>query len=83
MSSRRIDMGFLDFVRYTLQSPKTYAKHNLSSRRHMYPVLLACWLAWLPGRVIYRGYNRETGVFELAKVFVFSEARVDPTTNIV
>lgn len=83
VSSRRIDMDFLSFVKYTLQSPKTYAKHNLAGRRHMYPVLLACWLAWLPGRIIYRGYNHETDNFELAKLFAFSEARVDPTTNIV
>jgi glycosyltransferase involved in cell wall biosynthesis len=83
VSSRRIDMEFIAFVKYTLQSPKTYAKHNLTSRRHMYPVLLACWLAWLPGRIIYRGYNLETGGFSLSKLFEFSETRVDPTSNIV
>jgi glycosyltransferase involved in cell wall biosynthesis len=73
VSARRIDMSFMDFVRYTLASPKTYARHHLVSRRHMYPVLFLCWLAWAPGRLIYRAYDPARGAYS---------RRVDPTTNI-
>jgi glycosyltransferase involved in cell wall biosynthesis len=73
VSARRIDMNFPAFVRYTLASPRTYARHHLASRRHMYPVLMLCWLAWLPGRLIYRFSNPTKRAIP---------SRVDPTTNI-
>lgn len=83
VSSRRIDMGFRAFVRYTMASPRTYAKHGLHNQRHMYPVLLLCWLAWFPGRTIYRGYNFETGEFSLKQLIMPTVARVDPTTHVI
>lgn len=73
VSARRIDMKFIDFVRYTLASPKTYARHQIISRWHMYPVLALCWLGWLPGRIIYRVYDPAKGAYS---------HRVDPTANI-
>jgi cellulose synthase/poly-beta-1,6-N-acetylglucosamine synthase-like glycosyltransferase len=82
VSTRRIDTNFLDFIRYTLRSPRTYAQHGLSSRRHMYPVVGLCWIGYLPGRVIYRGYD-ESGKFSLKRLFALSEARVDPTANVI
>jgi glycosyltransferase involved in cell wall biosynthesis len=83
VSSRRIDSSWLAYARYTLASPRTYAWHRLKTRRHMYPVILVCWLAYLPGRVIYRGYNPETGVFSLSQLLTAAPQRVDPTANIV
>jgi glycosyltransferase involved in cell wall biosynthesis len=83
VSSRRVDVGFLAFVRYAMAGPHTYARHNLSSRKHMYPVLIVCWLAYLPGRIIYRGYNTKNGEFSWSKLLTVSAARVDPTTNVI
>ena len=83
VSSRRIDTRFLSYVRYTLVSPKTYALHDLRSRWHMYPVLLVCWLCYLPGRLIYRAYNPKTQSFSLIQLLATTASRVDPTTNIV
>jgi glycosyltransferase involved in cell wall biosynthesis len=82
VSSRRIDTSFAAYARYTLVSPRTYARHNLTSRRHMYPVLVVCWLCYVPGRMIYRAYNPETGTFSLAQLLAVSKTRVDPTANV-
>ena len=82
VSSRRIDTGLMAYLRYTLISPRTYALHKLSSRRHMYPVLLVCWLCYFPGRLIYRAYNPATGAFSLIRLLASTNRRVDPTSNI-
>jgi len=82
VSSRRIDTNFIDYVHYSLISPRTYAWHGLPGRRHMYPVLLACWLGYVPGRLIYRGYNPLTGSFSWNRLLAATPTRVDPTTNI-
>lgn len=82
ISARRLDMGFWAFVRYTLASPKTYSSHGLHSQRHMYPVLFLCWLAWFPGRTIYRGYNFDTGEFSVKQLVAPTTSRPDPTTNV-
>ena len=82
VSSRRIDSGFLAYARYTLKSPQTYARHGLRSRRHMYPVVAVCWLAYLPGRLIYRGYDPARETFSWSKLLASTTARVDPTTHV-
>lgn len=82
VSSRRIDTSFRAYLRYTLASPRTYAAHHLASRRHMYPVLLVCWLGYLPGRLIYRGCDPTTGAFSLSQLLLADAARVDPTINV-
>jgi glycosyltransferase involved in cell wall biosynthesis len=82
VSARRIDSGFWAFVRYTLASPRTYAKHGLHNQRHMYPVLFLCWLAWFPGRTIYRGYDFEKREFSLRQLVTPTTSRVDPTTHV-
>lgn len=83
VSSRRIDTRLPSYIKYTLVSPKTYARHGLKSRRHMYPVLTICWLAYLPGRLIYRCYDQQTGSYSLSRLLMPSVSRPDPTTNIV
>ncbi len=85
VSSRRIDTSFRSYARYTLVSPHTYARHKLKSRRHMYPVVLVCWLCYLPGHLLYRGFNTETGTFSLQKLLAANTTspRIDPTTNVV
>jgi glycosyltransferase involved in cell wall biosynthesis len=83
VSSRRIDSRFWSYVRYTLASPRTYAWHQLRSRRHMYPVLMVCWLCYVPGRVIYRAYDPKSGVFSLGYLLTPSSQRADPTLHVV
>lgn len=82
VSSRRIDSGLVSYLRYTLVSPRTYAWHKLSSRRHMYPVVLVCWLVYLPARLVYRAYDPETGAFSLGQLLTATNSRVDPTANV-
>jgi len=82
VSSRRLDTSFADYVRYTLASPRTYAMHGLRSRRHMYPVLVLCWLIYVPGRLIYRGYDPATGAFSWNQLLAANSSRVDPTINV-
>ena len=83
VSSRRIDTDFRSYLRYSLISPRTYALHKLRSRYHMYPVLCICWAAYLPARLVYRGYDQETGTFSASRLLMTTTPRVDPTTNIV
>jgi glycosyltransferase involved in cell wall biosynthesis len=83
VSIRRIDSGFASYVRYSLVSPRTYARHGLTSRRHMYPVLLICWLCYLPGRFIYRAYDPLTKEFSLGQLLAAPDTRIDPTSNVV
>lgn len=82
VSSRRIDTGFIKYIKYTLVNPKTYAIHGLSGKRNMYPVLLFCWLIYFPARVIYRSYDYETESFKLKKLLAPTQPRIDPTSNI-
>jgi len=82
-SSRRVDMRFPDFVRYTLMSPKTYKQHGLTRRFHMYPVLFVTWTFYVPARLLYRGYDPATDRFSLNQLFQATPQRVDPTTNVV
>lgn len=82
VSSRRIDSRFWAFVRYTLVSPRTYARHGLRSRYHMYPTLAVCWACYLPARLLYRAYNPETHSYSLLHLLSADHRRVDPTTNV-
>lgn len=82
ISSRRINTGFGPFLRYTLVSPRTYALHQLSSRRHMYPALMISWLCHLPGRVLYKAYDPQTARFSWAQFLMASTSRVDPTSHV-
>jgi len=83
VSSRRIDTNFADYIRYTLVSPRTYAHHRLSSRRHMYPVLMISWLCHVPGRLLYRAYNPDTKTFSIGQLLAATQARPDPTSHVV
>src|SRR5579884_84468 len=64
-SSRRIDVGFIKFMRYVWRSPSTYAQHGLRVKRHMYPVIAVVMIGYAPGYILHRGYNLETGRFSL------------------
>lgn len=82
VSSRRLDTHFSSYFKYTLVSPKTYAAHGLRSQKHMYSVLVVCWLIYLPGRLIYRSYDHEKSVYSLISLFESKQPRVDPSKNL-
>lgn len=82
VSSRRIDMNFIDFMHYVMMSPGTYAQHNLKVKRAMYPIVAVCAIGYIPGFVLYKGYDPVTDKFSVGRLFVSTKtlARVDPTT---
>jgi glycosyltransferase involved in cell wall biosynthesis len=84
VSSRRIDVGYLDFMRYVWVSPQTYAQHGISQRWHMYWVVLICIIGYLPARLLHRGYDPKLGGFSWSRLFAKQMAvrRVDPTANV-
>ncbi len=84
VSTRRIDTTFIDFIRYALVSPKTYAQHGIRQRWHMYEPILVCVAAYLPTRVLHRGYDATQERFTVRQLLSEKTAapRVDPTTNV-
>lgn len=84
VSSRRIDVGFISFMKYVWKSPSTYAQHGLKVKRHLYPVIAVVLIGYVPGYILHRGYSLETGRFSLRTLFEPRTviARVDPTANV-
>lgn len=84
VSSRRIDVGYRDFMRYVMVSPDTYAQHGIHSRWHMYEVVAVCAVGYIPARILHRGYNPLTDSFSWGRVFTAQSTvpRVDPTANV-
>ncbi len=84
VSSRRIDVGYWDFVRYAMVCPRTYAKHNVKGRKHMYPIVLVCAIGYWPARILHRGYDPLTNKFSWTQLLSAKPmvARVDPTANV-
>jgi glycosyltransferase involved in cell wall biosynthesis len=85
VSSRRIDVGYRDFMSYVMVSPGTYAQHRIRRRWHMYEVVLVCAIGYLPARLLHRGYDPLSDGFSWSRAFSSRTAlsRVDPTTNVV
>lgn len=84
VSARRIDATYVDFMRYVLRSPSTYAHHAIRQRWHMYELVLICALGYVPARVMRRGYDPDRNGFSLVRLFTAESrlARPDPTSNI-
>ena len=85
VSSRRIDVSYVDFMKYVWVSPKTYAEHGIRQRWHMYWVVLACGIGYLPARLLHRGYDPEKAQFSWSYLLKPKTVtpRVDPTTHVV
>jgi glycosyltransferase involved in cell wall biosynthesis len=85
VSSRRIDVGYLSFMRYVWVSPQTYSQHSIRSRWHMYWLVLICAVGYLPARVLHRGYDPLQDRFSWTQLMSAKPAiaRVDPTVNVV
>ncbi|HTB49029.1 MAG TPA: glycosyltransferase family A protein [Verrucomicrobiae bacterium] len=84
VSSRRIDVSYVDFMRYVWVSPQTYAKHGIGRRWHMYGVVMVCAIGYLPARVLHRGYDASQDKFSWNQLVTAKPviARVDPTANV-
>ncbi len=84
VSSRRIDVNYLDFMRYVWRSPQTYAEHGIRSRWHMYWVVAVCAFGYVPARMLHKGYDTERGRFTLSQLLSDKPAivRVDPTSYV-
>ncbi len=84
VSSRRIDAGYLDFMRYVWVRPKTYAKHGIREHWHMYWVVAICAIGYLPARILHRGYDIAIDRFSWRRLLTSDAtvARVDPTSHV-
>jgi glycosyltransferase involved in cell wall biosynthesis len=78
---RRLDSSWSEFWIYAWLAPKTYARHDLKSRRHMYPVVMLAIACYLPLKLLHRGFNAETERFSWRQLFVSpSMVHVNPAT---
>jgi glycosyltransferase involved in cell wall biosynthesis len=84
VSSRRIEAGFISFMRYVWISPSTYAQHGIKVKRYLYPVVLVCAIGYWPGHMLQKGYNPESGKFNIFRLLrpYDAIARIDPTSNV-
>lgn len=81
ISARMTDRSPLDFVSYVWLNPRTYTKHGVRSGRHIYPVAFLVLACYVPLRLMYRGYDRQSNRFSL-KALLASRTlpRVNPAT---
>ena len=84
VSSRRIDTNFVSFIKYVWKSPSTYARHNQKVYLNMMPVVATCIIGYLPGRILYRGYDPIKEAFSINKLLEPNKelSRIDPTVNV-
>lgn len=82
LSMRRIDASFMSIVRYANVSPHSYMVHNAQGWLRMYLVIGIALLAYLPARILYRGYVAETDSFSFSKLLTRTESRVSPVASI-
>lgn len=78
LSMRRIDASFIEIVRYANVSPHSYRVHDAAGWLRMYFVIALALLAYIPARILYRGYDAETDTFSISKAFERTESRVSP-----
>lgn len=78
---RQTDSSWKEFARYALISPRTYARHGLTSQRCMYPVVMLAVTCYVPLRILHRGYDGRTGRFSFRHwLRNVAPARVNPAT---
>lgn len=80
LSLRRIDTSFMQLLAYVRVNPRTYRLHNAPGQMHMYFVISLILLAYLPMRILYRGYDQETDTFTFSRLFSRTSPRVSPMT---
>jgi cellulose synthase/poly-beta-1,6-N-acetylglucosamine synthase-like glycosyltransferase len=70
ISARCVDDSFRNFWSYALLNPGTYAQHEVSEGRHMYPIVIVALLFHFPLRLLYRSVNDQASAYH----------RVNPAT---
>ena len=79
ISARRIDTSLTALCRYMAISPRTYARHNLSERWCMYPMITIIFASYALLRLWFRGFDERSGQFSWQALMESqSAARVDP-----
>ena len=81
VSARRIDVNAYDLCRYMLLSPYTYARHKVTERRYMYPLIVIVFICYPLLRLLFRGYNTTEQRFSLSSLLT-SETMVRPDPGI-
>lgn len=84
VSSRRIDVSYIEFMRYTLASPRTYAAHQAGHQLTWYLATAMAALTYLPAHVLHRGYDTRQRRFTLKRLLSerTRQQRVNPTANV-
>jgi glycosyltransferase involved in cell wall biosynthesis len=78
---RQTESDWVDFARYALAGPHTYADHGLKSQWRMYPVAFFAIAFYVPLWVLHHGYNAKSEVFSWRKLLWSTGVRrVNPTT---
>jgi glycosyltransferase involved in cell wall biosynthesis len=78
---RQAESGLRGFAHYLLLSPRTYAKHGLTSQRFMYPVVYFAVACYLPLKWAHRSYDAEKGGFSWRSLLTSEPTpRVNPAT---
>jgi glycosyltransferase involved in cell wall biosynthesis len=79
ISARRTDVGFLAFMDYARISPHTYAIHDRRHASRIYWVCLWALLGYVPGRLLYRGFDPELERFSFKRLlFLRQPSRPNP-----
>ncbi len=84
VSMRRFGSGFINFIRYTLVSPRSYAAHSLAYGLYIYPVVFACWVLYAPAHIFLLSYDETNKTLSWRYFWANRQqpARVDPTINV-
>lgn len=80
VSLRRIDASLAEVLRYSNASPHSYMVHDAPGWMRMYAVIGLVLVAYVPVRILYRGYDVDTGRFSFARLFVQTETRISPVS---
>jgi glycosyltransferase involved in cell wall biosynthesis len=81
VSGRRADTNAKEFYEYLMLSPQTYGYHAALEYRYLYPVILLVMVLYIPLRMLFRGYNMQTGRFSWRLLMASTPpARVNPAT---
>ena len=83
VSCRRINVSYLEFMRYTWASPRTYVQHHAGYQLVWYLVVGMAAFTYLPWHIMHRGYDPQKRRFTLRQLLENTSSRVDPTTNVV
>jgi glycosyltransferase involved in cell wall biosynthesis len=85
VSARRINSDFISYMKYVWKSPSTYMQHDKKVLWAMMPAVITSAVLYLPGRILYKGFDQDRKGFSFTKLVQPSTElkRVDPTANVI